>query len=157
MLAIPDEVKSCAKLLSPADEPSGTPSSRIWVPEAPSSTPLPPLSSSAPRCRTHGSPRRILPLLTLPFAAGSPLSAAALLVSQIASPVLPADSLLSTLVSSSPRHKPPRARCTHLNNRFPCQFGNIVAAAVANFVLPLHARPPEMLGRIAILPGMSFT
>src|SRR5216684_139679 len=53
MLAIPDEVKSCAKLLSPADEPSGTPSSRICVPEAPSSTPLPPLSSSAPRSSFH--------------------------------------------------------------------------------------------------------
>src|SRR5579859_65478 len=47
MLAIPEEVRSCAKLLSPADEPIGTPSSRIWCPEAPSSTPLPPLASSA--------------------------------------------------------------------------------------------------------------
>src|SRR5690348_3370097 len=47
MLAIPDDVSSCAKLLSPADEPIGTPSSKIWCPEAPSSTPLPPLSSSA--------------------------------------------------------------------------------------------------------------
>src|SRR6266571_2930015 len=195
MLAIPDEVKSCAKLLSPADEPSGTPSSRICVPEAPSSTPLPPLSSSAPRSSFHAvsnccvvfawpnsysranfsrmfrlrtnarAPPRVsglialgagsCPSLRFPYGT-SPLSAVALLVFQIASPLLPADSLLSTLVSPSPRHKPPRARCTHLTNSFPCQFGNIVAAAVANFVLPLHARPPEMLGRIAILPGMSF-
>src|SRR6266581_3008526 len=194
MLAIPDEVKSCAKLLSPADEPSGTPSSRICVPEAPSSTPLPPLSSSAPRSSFHAvsncwvvfawpnsysranfsrmfrlrtnarAPPRVSGLMTLgagscpslrfPYGT-SPLSAVALLVSQIASPLLTADSLLSTLVSPSFRHKPPRACCTHLNNSFPCQFGNIVAAA-ANFVLPLHARPPEMLGRIAILPGMSF-
>src|SRR2546422_9020136 len=53
MLAIPDEVKSCAKLRSPAADPSGTPSSRICVPEAPSSTPLPPLSSSALRSSFH--------------------------------------------------------------------------------------------------------
>src|SRR5205085_1503296 len=50
MLAIPEEVSSCAKLFSPADEPLGTPSSKIWCPEAPSSTPLPPLASSA--CRS---------------------------------------------------------------------------------------------------------
>ncbi|PYT72082.1 MAG: hypothetical protein DMG39_10995 [Acidobacteria bacterium] len=53
MLAIPEEVSNCAKLLSPADEPIGTPSSRIWFPEAPSSTPLPPLSSSACRSSFH--------------------------------------------------------------------------------------------------------
>lgn len=47
MLAIPEDVSSCAKLLSPADEPIGTPSSKIWCPEAPSRTPLPPLASSA--------------------------------------------------------------------------------------------------------------
>jgi hypothetical protein len=29
MLAMPDEINSCAKLLSPAADPSGTPSSRI--------------------------------------------------------------------------------------------------------------------------------
>src|SRR2546429_1387685 len=39
-----------SKLFSPADEPMGTPSSKIWCPEAPSSTPLPPLASSA--CRS---------------------------------------------------------------------------------------------------------
>src|SRR5437667_4664513 len=53
MLAIPLEVSRCAKLLSPADDPMGTPSSRIWCPEAPSSTPLPPLSSSACRSSFH--------------------------------------------------------------------------------------------------------
>ena len=53
MLAIPEDVSSCAKLLSPADEPIGTPSSKIWCPEAPSSTPLPPLSSSACRSSFH--------------------------------------------------------------------------------------------------------
>lgn len=53
MLAIPEDVSSCAKLLSPADEPIGTPSSRIWCPEAPSNTPLPPLSSSACRSSFH--------------------------------------------------------------------------------------------------------
>ena len=47
MLAIPDEVSSCAKLFSAAAAPSGTPSSRIWFPEAPSSKPVSPLSSSA--------------------------------------------------------------------------------------------------------------
>jgi hypothetical protein len=47
MLAIPDVVSSCAKLRSPAADPSGTPSSRICVPEAPSNTPVSPLSSSA--------------------------------------------------------------------------------------------------------------
>jgi hypothetical protein len=49
MLAIPEEISNCAKLRSPAADPSGTPSNKIWVPEAPSSTPLPPLSSSALR------------------------------------------------------------------------------------------------------------
>jgi hypothetical protein len=29
MLAIPEEVSNCAKLFSPADDPMGTPSSRI--------------------------------------------------------------------------------------------------------------------------------
>jgi hypothetical protein len=53
MLAIPEDVSSCAKLLSPADEPIGTPSSKIWCPEAPSSTPLPPLSCSACRSSFH--------------------------------------------------------------------------------------------------------
>jgi hypothetical protein len=53
MLAIPEEISSCAKLRSPAADPSGTPSSKIWVPEAPSSTPLPPLSSSALRSSFH--------------------------------------------------------------------------------------------------------
>jgi hypothetical protein len=53
MLAIPEDVSSCAKLRSPADEPIGTPSSKIWCPEAPSSTPLPPLSSSAWRSSFH--------------------------------------------------------------------------------------------------------
>ena len=194
MLAIPDEVKSCAKLLSPADEPSGTPSSRICVPEAPSSTPLPPLSSSAPRSSFHAvsnccvvfawpnsysranfrrmfrlrtnarAPPRVSGLMALgagscsslrfPYGT-SPLSAVALLVSQIASPLLPADSLLSTLVSPSFRHKPPRACCTHLNNSFPCQFGNIVAAA-ANFVLHSMLDRPKCLGRIATLPAVSF-
>src|SRR2546425_1221952 len=194
MLAIPDEVKSCAKLLSPADEPSGTPSSRICVPEAPSSTPLPPLSSSAPRSSFHAvsnccvvftwpnsysranfrrmfrlrtnarAPPRVSGLIALgagscpsprfPYGT-SPLSAVALLVSQIASPLLTADSLLSTLVSPSFRHKPPRACCTHLNNSFPCQFGNIVAAA-ANFVLHSMLDRPKCLGRIATLPAVSF-
>src|SRR5258708_13622285 len=49
MLAIPEEINICAKLLSPAADPSGTPSSRICVPDAPRSTPPPPLSSSALR------------------------------------------------------------------------------------------------------------
>jgi hypothetical protein len=49
MLAIPEEVSNCAKLRSPAAEPRGTPSSKIWLPEAPSKTPLPPLSLSAAR------------------------------------------------------------------------------------------------------------
>jgi hypothetical protein len=53
MLAIPEVISSCAKLRSPAADPSGTPSRRICVPEAPSSTPLPPLSSSAPRNSFH--------------------------------------------------------------------------------------------------------
>ncbi len=53
MLAIPEEISSCAKLRSPAADPSGTPSSKIWLPEAPSSTPLPPLSSSALRSSFH--------------------------------------------------------------------------------------------------------
>src|SRR5215469_15060809 len=50
MLATPEEVRSCAKLFSPADDPIGTPSSKIWCPDAPNSTPLPPLFSSA--CRS---------------------------------------------------------------------------------------------------------
>src|ERR1700694_4129763 len=53
MLAMPEEVSSCAKLRSPAADPSGTPSSKICVPDAPSSTPLPPLSSSALRSSFH--------------------------------------------------------------------------------------------------------
>jgi hypothetical protein len=53
MLAIPEEISSCAKLRSPAADPSGTPSSKICVPEAPRSTPLPPLSSSALRSSFH--------------------------------------------------------------------------------------------------------
>jgi len=50
MLAIPEEVNSCAKLRSPAAVPSGTPSSKIWLPEAPSNSPVSPLSSRA--CRS---------------------------------------------------------------------------------------------------------
>jgi hypothetical protein len=53
MLAIPEDINSCAKLRSPAAEPSGTPSSKIWVPDAPRSTPPPLLSSSAPRSSFH--------------------------------------------------------------------------------------------------------
>src|SRR5258707_15121128 len=53
MLAIPEEVKRCAKLRSPAADPNGTPSSKICVPDAPSNTPLPPLSSSALRSSFH--------------------------------------------------------------------------------------------------------
>jgi hypothetical protein len=53
MLAIPEEVNNCAKLRSPAADPSGTPSSKIWVPEAPSNTPPPLLSSSAFRNSFH--------------------------------------------------------------------------------------------------------
>src|SRR6266850_1331355 len=34
---------------------------------------------------------------------------------------------LPTLVSLPRGNKPPRALCTHLNNRFSCGFGNIVA------------------------------
>ena len=49
MLAIPEDVNNCAKLRSPAAVPSGTPSSRIWLPEAPSNSPVSPLSSRA--CR----------------------------------------------------------------------------------------------------------
>src|SRR6202035_5083743 len=49
MLAMPEEISNCAKLRSPAAEPSGTPSSKICVPDAPSRTPLPPLSSRALR------------------------------------------------------------------------------------------------------------
>src|SRR5579859_5424771 len=49
MLAMPEEVSNWAKLRSPAAAPKGTPSSKIWLPEAPSSTPLPPLSSRALR------------------------------------------------------------------------------------------------------------
>jgi len=47
MLAIPEEVRSCAKLFSAAAAPRGTPSSRIWFPEAPSSRPVSRLSCSA--------------------------------------------------------------------------------------------------------------
>jgi hypothetical protein len=53
MLAIPEEINSCAKLRSPAADPSGTPSSKICVPEAPSNTPPPLLSSSALRNSFH--------------------------------------------------------------------------------------------------------
>jgi hypothetical protein len=53
MLAIPEVINNCAKLRSPAAEPSGTPSRRICVPEAPNSSPLPLLSSSAPRNSFH--------------------------------------------------------------------------------------------------------
>ena len=49
MLAIPEEVRSCAKLFSAAAAPSGTSSKRIWFPEAPSSNPVSRLSSSAER------------------------------------------------------------------------------------------------------------
>jgi len=49
MLAIPELINSSAKLRSPAAEPSGTPSNKIWFPEAPRSTPVVPLSSRA--CR----------------------------------------------------------------------------------------------------------
>jgi hypothetical protein len=47
MLAIPEDVNNCAKLRSPAAVPSGTPSRRIWLPEAPSNSPVSPLSSRA--------------------------------------------------------------------------------------------------------------
>jgi hypothetical protein len=50
MLAIPEDVNNCAKLRSPAAVPSGTPSSRIWLPDAPSNRPVSPLSFSA--CRS---------------------------------------------------------------------------------------------------------
>ena len=53
ILAMPEEISSCAKLRSPAADPNGTPSNKIWVPDAPSSTPLPPLSSSALRNSFH--------------------------------------------------------------------------------------------------------
>src|SRR6267154_2108244 len=39
---------------------------------------------------------------------------------------LPLLTLLSTVDSPSPADKPPAAPCTHLNNRFQRQFGNIV-------------------------------
>jgi hypothetical protein len=53
MLAIPELVSNCAKLFSAAAAPSGTPSSRIWAPDAPSSNPVSPLSSSAERNSFH--------------------------------------------------------------------------------------------------------
>jgi hypothetical protein len=40
---------------------------------------------------------------------------------------LPPPRALLTVESPSPRHKPRRAPCTHLNNRFPYRFGNFVA------------------------------
>jgi hypothetical protein len=49
MLAIPELVSNCAKLFSAAAAPNGTPSSKIWLPEAPSSSPVSPLSSNAAR------------------------------------------------------------------------------------------------------------
>src|SRR5580692_13183721 len=53
MLAIPDVMSNCAKLRSEADAPSGTPSSKIWLPDAPRSKPVSPLSSSARRSSFH--------------------------------------------------------------------------------------------------------
>src|SRR2546426_10449333 len=152
MLAIPEEVSKCAKLRSPAADPSGTPSSRICVPEAPSSTPLPPLSSSALRssfhvvsncCEVFAWPnsysranfRRIFRLRT--NARAPPRVSVPIRVGPQSCPssapfysivlLLTADSLVflslpSTLESLLPRHKPPRSLCIHLNIRFDCRF-----------------------------------
>src|SRR5947208_2177650 len=46
---MPEDESNCAKLRSAPAAPSGTPSSKICVPEAPSSNPDSPLSSSAER------------------------------------------------------------------------------------------------------------
>src|SRR6516162_169309 len=145
MLAIPEEVSRCAKLFSPADDPIGTPSSRIWCPDAPSSTPLPPLSPSAcrssfqvvsncavvlawPNSYSRANLRRMFRLRTN---ARAPACVSGLIPAFLPVQTVPFSfSRLfleeqSTLVSSCLRHKPPRAHCTHLNNRFCCPFGNI--------------------------------
>src|SRR6266478_5568251 len=49
MLAMPEEESNCAKLRSAPAAPSGTPSSKICMPDAPSNNPDSPLSSSAER------------------------------------------------------------------------------------------------------------
>lgn len=148
MLAIPEEVRSCAKLFSPADDPMGTPSSKIWCPDAPSSTPLPPLSSSAcrssfqvvsncavvlawPNSYSRANFRRMFRLRTN---ARAPACESRLI--PVFLPVQTApfsfsrlfQGAQSTLVSPCPRHKPHRTPCTHLNNRFCCPFGNISIA-----------------------------
>src|SRR5215469_16683263 len=144
MLAIPEEVRSCAKLFSPADDPIGTPSSKIWWPDAPSSTPLPPLSSSAcrssfqvvsncavvlacPNSYRRANFRRMFRLRTN---ARAPACASRLIPQSLPVQTVPLSRLFqggaqSTLVSPCLRHKPHRTPCTHLNNRFCCPFGNI--------------------------------
>ena len=143
MLAIPEEVRRCAKLFSPADDPMGTPSSKIWCPDAPSSTPLPPLSSSSCRssfqvvsncavvlaCPNSYSRANFRRMFRLRTNARAPAC-----VSRLIPVFLPVQTVLfsrpfqkgaqSTLVSPCLRHKPPRTPCTHLNNRFCCPFGN---------------------------------
>src|SRR5215472_4807865 len=144
MLAIPEEVSRCAKLFSPADEPMGTPSSRIWCPDAPSSTPLPPLSSSACRssfqvvsncevvlaCPNSYSRANFRRMFRLRTNARAPACASRLIRVFLPVQTVPFSRLFgggaqSTLVSPCLRHKPDRTPCTHLNNRFCCPFGNI--------------------------------
>jgi len=160
MLAIPEEVSSCAKLLSPAAEPSGTPSNNICVPEAPSNTPPPLLSSSALRnsfhvvsncCDVFACPNsysranfsRMFRLRTNDRAPprGSWLIAVG------ASPAPP--QALLTVVSPSPRDKPSNIPCTHLNNRFPAFLETLVATRLC---FPQKSRVLLVLAKAARIP-----
>src|SRR6266849_1556712 len=147
MLAIPEVVSSCARLRSPAADPSGTPSSKICVPDAPSRTPPPLLSSSAPlssfhvvsnccavfACPNSYSRANFSRMLRLRTNARAPprVSAGPIIFGGGSNPSL---THLSTLVSLPYGNKPPRAPCTHLNNRFSCRL---------EALLPIEESPPR--------------
>jgi hypothetical protein len=131
MLAIPEDVSSCAKLRSPAAVPSGTPSSRIWLPDAPNNRPVSPLSfrdcrssfqvvsncaavRTCPNSYNRANFNRMFRLRTKPRA-----------VDRVSPFIFPRISpgytfFLPTLGCNPFRNKHPATICTHLTNRCYC-------------------------------------
>src|SRR5882757_9306001 len=125
MLAIPEDVRSCAKLFSAAAAPSGTPSSKIWFPEAPSSSPVSRLSCSA-ACNSFHAVSNCAIVRTCPnsyrranFSRMFKLRTNARADCRV-SPAISADfphwNLTPTLGCLSTGNKPSWASCHHLTN-----------------------------------------
>lgn len=125
MLAIPEVVSSCAKLFSAAAPPKGTPSKSNCVPEAPSSKPVSPPSSSADRSSFHAVSNCAI-VLTWPnsynranFSKMFKLRTNAR-ADALVSPAIPCGQVsalpLTTLGCSAPQHKPYPCTCTFISN-----------------------------------------